>query len=305
MAKSNYITRQGWNELDQELKFLWKEERPKVTQAVSDAAALGDRSENAEYIYGKRRLREIDRRVRFLTKRLEVLQIVDYNPKQEGKVFFGAWVELENEDGEIAANLRGGMNINACLGMGKFCHDARNEWHIQNLQFMGYAVDSECFYGWITTDDFAPVLRGGVAKIGGLNISGQHIAHLGEAQHNALSNIARVFVEVAIATIMVRAVWTETKTCFNLFDKQIIESLHIHANAIFHRIAIDGWTTIITRKKHTSAEVYDFLKSGSTGKRIAMPMLMKETFHLTHICKTRYSLLKLFSKIIQSRFDRS
>ena len=101
MAKSNYITRQGWNRLDQELKFLWKEERPKVTQAVSDAAALGDRSENAEYIYGKRRLREIDRRVRFLTKRLEVLQIVDYSPRQEGKVFFGAWVELENEQGEI------------------------------------------------------------------------------------------------------------------------------------------------------------------------------------------------------------
>lgn len=101
MAKSNYITHQGWNELDQELKFLWKEERPKVTQAVSDAAALGDRSENAEYIYGKRRLREIDRRVRFLTKRLEMLQIVDYNPNQEGKVFFGAWVELENEEGEI------------------------------------------------------------------------------------------------------------------------------------------------------------------------------------------------------------
>ena len=101
MAKSNYITRQGWNALNQELKFLWKEERPKVTQAVSDAAALGDRSENAEYIYGKRRLREIDRRVRFLTKRLEALQIVDYNPKQEGKVFFGAWVELENEDSEI------------------------------------------------------------------------------------------------------------------------------------------------------------------------------------------------------------
>ena len=101
MAKSNYITRQGWLALDQELKFLWKEERPKVTQAVSDAAALGDRSGNAEYIYGKRRLREIDRRVRFLTKRLEMLQIVDYNPKQEGKVFFGAWVELENEESEI------------------------------------------------------------------------------------------------------------------------------------------------------------------------------------------------------------
>ena len=73
-----------------------------MTQAVSDAAALGDRSENAEYIYGKRRLREIDRRVRFLSKRLEVLQIVDYHPQQEGKVFFGAWVELENEAGDIA-----------------------------------------------------------------------------------------------------------------------------------------------------------------------------------------------------------
>ncbi|QIM64746.1 transcription elongation factor GreB [Frederiksenia canicola] len=100
MAKSNYITRVGWQVLDQELKYLWKEERPKVTQAVSDAAALGDRSENAEYIYGKRRLREIDRRVRFLSKRLEVLQIVDYHSSQEGKVFFGAWVELENEQGE-------------------------------------------------------------------------------------------------------------------------------------------------------------------------------------------------------------
>ncbi|MDO4698696.1 MAG: transcription elongation factor GreB [Pasteurellaceae bacterium] len=101
MAKSNHITRQGWQALDQELKYLWKEERPKVTQAVSDAAALGDRSENAEYIYGKRRLREIDRRVRFLSKRLEVLQIVDYHPNQEGKIFFGAWVELETEDGEL------------------------------------------------------------------------------------------------------------------------------------------------------------------------------------------------------------
>ncbi|WP_386691488.1 MULTISPECIES: transcription elongation factor GreB [unclassified Lonepinella] len=101
MAKSNYITRSGWNALDKELKYLWKEERPKVTQAVSEAAAMGDRSENAEYIYGKRRLREIDRRVRFLMKRLEVLQIVDYHPQQEGKVFFGAWVELETENEEL------------------------------------------------------------------------------------------------------------------------------------------------------------------------------------------------------------
>ncbi|MBK5144058.1 transcription elongation factor GreB [Budviciaceae bacterium BWR-B9] len=100
MAKSNYITRQGWEALDKELKYLWREERPVVTQAVSEAAAMGDRSENAEYIYGKKRLREIDRRVRFLTKRLEVLKIVDPNPQQEGKVFFGAWVQVENEEGE-------------------------------------------------------------------------------------------------------------------------------------------------------------------------------------------------------------
>ena len=72
--------------LTKNLNFV-ERRTPKVTQAVSDAAALGDRSENAEYIYGKRRLREIDRRVRFLSKRLEVLQIVDYHPKQEGKVF--------------------------------------------------------------------------------------------------------------------------------------------------------------------------------------------------------------------------
>lgn len=99
MAKSHYITRDGYLALDRELKYLWKEERPKVTQAVSEAAAMGDRSENAEYIYGKRRLREIDRRVRFLTKRLEALTIVDPNPMQEGKVFFGSWVTLEDDEG--------------------------------------------------------------------------------------------------------------------------------------------------------------------------------------------------------------
>lgn len=100
MAKTNYITRDGYLALDRELKYLWKEERPKVTQAVSEAAAMGDRSENAEYIYGKRRLREIDRRVRFLTKRLEALTIIEPSPQQEGKVFFGAWVKLEDEHGD-------------------------------------------------------------------------------------------------------------------------------------------------------------------------------------------------------------
>ncbi|NHH99435.1 MULTISPECIES: transcription elongation factor GreB [Oceanimonas] len=100
--KTNLITRAGWHKLDDELKHLWKVERPAVTQSVSEAAALGDRSENAEYIYGKKRLREIDRRVRYLMKRLEAVKIIDYDPRQDGKVFFGAWVELENEAGEIA-----------------------------------------------------------------------------------------------------------------------------------------------------------------------------------------------------------
>ncbi|NMP33142.1 transcription elongation factor GreB [Thalassotalea sp. M1531] len=98
MKKSNYITREGYERLDRELKYLWKDERPKVTKAVSEAAALGDRSENAEYIYGKKRLREIDRRVRFLNKRLEDLQIVYPEKQQEGKAYFGAWVTVIDED---------------------------------------------------------------------------------------------------------------------------------------------------------------------------------------------------------------
>ena len=97
--RSNYITREGYDLLERELRYLWKEERPRVTQAVSEAAALGDRSENAEYIYGKKRLREIDRRVRFLTKRLEQVNIVYPKPEQAGKVYFGARVELEDEEG--------------------------------------------------------------------------------------------------------------------------------------------------------------------------------------------------------------
>ena len=100
VSRSNYITRDGFEALERELRFLWKEERPRVTQAVSEAAALGDRSENAEYIYGKKRLREIDRRVRFLSKRLEALQVVYPSPQQEGRVFFGAWVTVEDDAGK-------------------------------------------------------------------------------------------------------------------------------------------------------------------------------------------------------------
>ncbi|OCQ54226.1 Transcription elongation factor GreB [Photorhabdus australis subsp. thailandensis] len=99
--KTKLITREGYNKLKKELDYLWREERPEVTKKVTWAASLGDRSENADYQYNKKRLREIDRRVRYLTKGLEELRCVDYSPQQDGKVFFGAWVEIENDQGEL------------------------------------------------------------------------------------------------------------------------------------------------------------------------------------------------------------
>ena len=96
----SYITPDGAKKLRAELDQLWTVERPRVTQEVADAAAQGDRSENAEYIYGKRRLREIDRRVRFLSKRLDDVTIVNEPPSDPSRVFFGAWVTLEDEDGQ-------------------------------------------------------------------------------------------------------------------------------------------------------------------------------------------------------------
>jgi transcription elongation factor GreB len=96
---SRLITPAGYRRLREELEQLWKVERPKVTHEVSEAAALGDRSENAEYIYGKRRLREIDRRLRYLSKLLDDLTVVRFDPSQQGRVFFGAWVTLEDEEG--------------------------------------------------------------------------------------------------------------------------------------------------------------------------------------------------------------
>ncbi len=94
-----YITPPGAEQLRAELEHLWRVKRPQVTQAVSEAAALGDRSENAEYIYGKRQLREIDRRLRFLQKRLAELVVVDRPPSDPTRIYFGAWVKLENEAG--------------------------------------------------------------------------------------------------------------------------------------------------------------------------------------------------------------
>jgi len=97
---SKYATAEGARRLRDELDHLWKVLRPQVTRAVQEAAAQGDRSENAEYIYGKRQLREIDRRVRFLRKRLEGLVVVDRPPDDQSRVFFGAWVRLEDERGD-------------------------------------------------------------------------------------------------------------------------------------------------------------------------------------------------------------
>lgn len=95
------ITPQGFSQLQQELDFLWRVERPEITAKVTWAASLGDRSENADYKENKRRLREIDRRLRYLKKRLDSLKVIHPSPEQYGKVFFGAAVALEREDGTL------------------------------------------------------------------------------------------------------------------------------------------------------------------------------------------------------------
>src|SRR6478672_3606829 len=95
------ITRAGYERLREEFNDLWKVRRPEVVKALSEAAAEGDRSENAEYIYRKKQLGEIDRRVRYLTKRLQELRVVDDPPTDPSAVYFGAWMRLESEDGQI------------------------------------------------------------------------------------------------------------------------------------------------------------------------------------------------------------
>lgn len=98
---SKYITAEGKVKLDDEFAYLWKVKRPRVTRAVTEAAAEGDRSENAEYIYRKKQLREIDRRVRYLRKRLDDIVVVDSIPGNQDTVYFGAWVRLEDERGDV------------------------------------------------------------------------------------------------------------------------------------------------------------------------------------------------------------
>ena len=121
MAKPpRYITPEGFQKLRDEMQWLWKEERPRVTQEVSTAADHGDRSENAEYQYGKRRLREIDRRLQFLSKRVEELTVMTdamqrRNPNKAG---FGAWVVVADEDGEESCfRLVGPDEVDATLGL--------------------------------------------------------------------------------------------------------------------------------------------------------------------------------------------
>ncbi|MBC7751383.1 MAG: transcription elongation factor GreB [Candidatus Saccharibacteria bacterium] len=151
-----FLTAEGYKRLQDELTHLVRTERPEITKIVSWAASLGDRSENGDYIYNKRKLREIDRRIRHLTKLFEVAHKVEYSPEQDGKAYFGAWLELENDEGEaIKFRIVGDEEIyghkdyitlqspmaKACLG--KSVDDeiqvqtpkGRKTWHIINLYY--------------------------------------------------------------------------------------------------------------------------------------------------------------------------
>ncbi|MEP4532969.1 MAG: transcription elongation factor GreB [Cyclobacteriaceae bacterium] len=97
IIRTQMITSEGLQKLKEEHDHLWRVERPDVTAKVTWAASLGDRSENADYHYNKKRLREIDNRIRYLCDCIDNLKVVDYHPNQEGKVMFGAWVEIKNE----------------------------------------------------------------------------------------------------------------------------------------------------------------------------------------------------------------
>jgi transcription elongation factor GreB len=103
----NYITPAGHQRLKSELAALWEGERPKLVETIAWAASNGDRSENADYIYGKRRLREVDRRIRFLSKRLEAAEVVDNAGRDEDRVFFGATVTYLERAGERMVSIVG------------------------------------------------------------------------------------------------------------------------------------------------------------------------------------------------------
>jgi transcription elongation factor GreB len=135
--RSAVIPAEGLRRLQEEYDRLWTIERPKVTREVSEAAAQGDRSENAEYIYGKKRLREIDGRLEFLNRRMEELVVVTPEDHSDGRAYFGAWVTLEDEDGQVVEYQlvgpdefdveAGRISIDSPVGkaiLGKTCGDA-------------------------------------------------------------------------------------------------------------------------------------------------------------------------------------
>ena len=101
-----YITSEGAANLKKELEFLWSEERPKIVDNVHEAAKNGDRSENGDYIYGKRKLREIDRRIRYITKQLATIQVVRKKPTDRNKIYFSAFVKLRNMENEKIMTFR-------------------------------------------------------------------------------------------------------------------------------------------------------------------------------------------------------
>ncbi len=139
---AKYITPEGEKAMQAELHQLWKVERPVITQSVSEAAAQGDRSENAEYIYGKKRLREIDSRVRYLNKRLEEMTVVSQPPTNQDKIYFGAIVTLEDEEQNTLKYKivgpdeldpqKGHISIDAPLGRALLAKEVDNEIEIES-----------------------------------------------------------------------------------------------------------------------------------------------------------------------------
>ena len=101
-----YITSEGAANLKKELEFLWSKERPKIVDNVHQAAKNGDRSENGDYIYGKRKLREIDRRIRYITKQLATIQVVRRKPTDRNRIYFSAFVKLRNMENEKIMTFR-------------------------------------------------------------------------------------------------------------------------------------------------------------------------------------------------------
>ena len=101
-----YITSEGAANLKKELEFLWSKERPKIVDNVHQAAKNGDRSENGDYIYGKRKLREIDRRIRYITKQLATIQVVRGKPTDRNRIYFSAFVKLRNMENEKIMTFR-------------------------------------------------------------------------------------------------------------------------------------------------------------------------------------------------------